>query len=92
MSAASDLTVGGPTLAAHAFDAGLVDERHLFVCPVLVGDGKPAFPDDTGVQLDLLEERQFDNGVVYLRYAPRSDLKDRRARGRPGDGGSQRRR
>jgi dihydrofolate reductase len=42
-STASDLTVGGPTLAAHAFNAGLVDECHLFVCPVLVAEGKPAF-------------------------------------------------
>ena len=67
-SAASDFTVGGPTLAAHAFNAALVDECHLFVHPVLVGQGKPAFPGDARIQLELLDERRFDNGVVNLRY------------------------
>jgi dihydrofolate reductase len=65
-SAASDLTVGGPTLAAHAFNAGLVDEYHLFVHPVLVGEGKAAFPGG-GVPLKLQQEHRFDNGVMYLR-------------------------
>ena len=67
-SAASDLTVGGATLAAHAFDAELVDECQLLIYPVLVGEGKPAFPSDAHVQLDLLEEHRFGNGVVNLRY------------------------
>jgi dihydrofolate reductase len=67
-SAASDLTVGGATLAAHAFNAGLVDECQLFIHPVLVGEGKPAFPSDARFQLDLLEEHRFGNGVVNLRY------------------------
>jgi dihydrofolate reductase len=67
-SAASDITVGGATLAAHAFNAGLVDECDLFIYPMLVGGGKPAFPIDAGVQLDLLEEHRFTNGVVNLRY------------------------
>ena len=67
-SAATDLTVGGSTLAAHAFNAGLVDECQLFVHPVLVGEGKPAFPRDSGVQLELLEEHRFGNGVMNLRY------------------------
>ena len=67
-SAASDLTVGGSTLAAHAFYAGLVDECQLFMYPVLVGDGKSAFPTDARIQLDLLEEHRFGNGVVHLRY------------------------
>jgi dihydrofolate reductase len=71
-SAASDLTVGGPTLAAHAFDAGLVDECQLFICPVLVGEGKPAFPSDARIQLELLEERRFGSGVVYVRYRTHS--------------------
>ena len=68
-SAAMDLTVGGPTLAAHAFQAGLVDEIHLFVYPVLVGRGKPALPDDMRATLELLDERRFSNGAVYLRYS-----------------------
>jgi len=67
-SAASGLTIGGPTLAAHAFSAGLVDECQLFIYPVLLGAGKPAFPSDAGGQLDLLEEHRFRNGVVNLRY------------------------
>ena len=67
-SAASDLTVGGPTLAAHAFAAGLVDECQLFIYPVLVGQGKPAFPRDARVQLELLEEHRLTNGVVHLHY------------------------
>jgi dihydrofolate reductase len=67
-SAISDLTVGGPTLAAHAFKAGLVDECQLFMYPVLVGQGKPAFPSDARIQLELLEERRFGNGVVNLHY------------------------
>jgi dihydrofolate reductase len=67
-SAAGDLTVGGPTLAAHAFNAGLVDECQLFIYPVLVGEGKPAFPSDDRVELELLEEHRFGNGVVNLRY------------------------
>jgi dihydrofolate reductase len=67
-SAASDLTVGGPTLAAHALHAGLLDECQLLVYPVVVGEGRPAFPSDARVQLDLLEENRFGNGVVNLRY------------------------
>jgi dihydrofolate reductase len=67
-SAARDLAVAGPTLAAHAFKAGLVDECQLFMYPVLVGGGKPAFPSDARIQLELLEEHRFGNGVVYLRY------------------------
>jgi dihydrofolate reductase len=71
-SAVSDLTVGGATLAAHAFRAGLVDECHLFVCPALVGEGKPAFPRDARLQLELQDEHRFGNGVVYLRYRTQS--------------------
>jgi dihydrofolate reductase len=67
-SADADLTIGGAALAAHAFDAGLVDECHLFVAPVVVGHGKPAFSDTERVRLELLDEHRFDNGVVYLRY------------------------
>jgi dihydrofolate reductase len=67
-SATSDLTVGGANLAAHAFKAGLVDECHLFIYPVLVGGGKPSLPSGTRAALELLDERRFSNGVVYLRY------------------------
>jgi dihydrofolate reductase len=67
-SAAGDLTVGGPALAAHAFNAGLVDECQLFIHPVVVGGGKPAFQTGGRIHLDLLEEHRFGNGVVNLRY------------------------
>jgi dihydrofolate reductase len=67
-SAAGDLTVGGPTLAAHAFNAGLVDECQLLIHPVVLGAGKSAFPIGDHVPLDLLEEHRFANGVVNLRY------------------------
>ena len=67
-AASSDLAVGGPNLAAHAFEAGLVDECHLFICPVLVGRGKPSLPSELHTKLELLDERRFDHGVVYVRY------------------------
>jgi dihydrofolate reductase len=67
-SAASDFTVGGSTLATHAINAGLVDECQLFIHPVVVGRGKPAFPSDARVQLELLEEHRFGSGVVNLSY------------------------
>ena len=67
-SAGRDLTVGGPDLAAQAFRAGLVDECQLFLTPVIVGGGKRALPDKARVGLELLDERRFGNGVVYLRY------------------------
>lgn len=67
-SVAGDLAVGGAALAAHAFSAGLVDECHLFVHPVVLGDGKPAFSRDTRARLELLDERRFGNGTVYLRH------------------------
>jgi dihydrofolate reductase len=67
-SATSDLTVGGAHLAAHALKAGLVDECHLFIHPVIVGGGKPALPSDTRSELELLDDRRLSNGVVYLRY------------------------
>jgi dihydrofolate reductase len=63
-----DITVGGPKLAAHAIKAGLVDEYHLFVTPILVGGGNPALPDDVRVALELVDERRFDGGVVHLHY------------------------
>ena len=63
-----DLSVGGAELAAHAFRAGLVDECHLFLAPVLVGAGKRCLPPDVRLELELLDERRFGNGMVYLRY------------------------
>jgi dihydrofolate reductase len=63
-----DLSVGGPHLAAHAFRAGLVDEVQLFVCPVSVGGGNQFLPAGVRLDLKLVEQLRFANGVVYLRY------------------------
>jgi dihydrofolate reductase len=67
-----DITVGGPVLAAEALKAGLVDECHLIVCPVSVGGGKKSLPSGVRLAFELLAERRFANGAVYLRYASRS--------------------
>ncbi len=64
-----DIGVGGPELAGQALAAGLVDEVQLFLSPITLGGGNRALPDGVRVALDLLEERRFGNGVVYLRYA-----------------------
>jgi dihydrofolate reductase len=70
-AAASDLSVGGPHLAEQALRAALVDEIHLFLSPVVVGGGNPALPDDLRLDLELLDERRFANGVVHVHYAVR---------------------
>jgi dihydrofolate reductase len=72
-AAGRDLAVGGPELAAHAFRAGLIDECHLFVAPIVVGGGKQSLPDDVRLELELLDERRFRNGMVHLRYRTKSD-------------------
>jgi dihydrofolate reductase len=67
-SAERDIAVGGPGLAASALAAGLVDELHLFAVPVLVGGGTRALPDRVRIDLELVDQRSFASGVVYLRY------------------------
>jgi dihydrofolate reductase len=67
-----DLIVGGPELASQAFEAGLVDECHLFVAPMVVGGGKRSLPDNVRMKLELLDERRFVSGMVYLYYRTRS--------------------
>jgi dihydrofolate reductase len=71
-AAERDLAVGGPELAAQAFEAGLVDELHLFVAPIVVGGGKQSLPDNVRLKLELLDERRFGRGMVYLRYRTRT--------------------
>lgn len=70
-AASRDLLVGGPNLAAQAFAAGLVDEVQLFVWPVILGGRNPALPPNTRIDLALVDEHPFDNGVVQLRYCVR---------------------
>jgi dihydrofolate reductase len=75
-AASRDITVGGANLAAEAFRAGLVDECHLFLTPLLVGGGTQALPDNIRLKLDLLDERRFDNSVVHLHYRARFNTSD----------------
>jgi len=69
--AGRDLSVRGPELAAQAFKAGLVEECHLFVAPMVVGGGKRSLPDNVRLKLELLDERRFESGMVYLHYRSR---------------------
>jgi dihydrofolate reductase len=70
--AGRDLTVGGPALAGQALKAGLVDECHLFVAPIVVGGGTQALPTGVRLTLDLLDERRFRSGMVHLHYRIRT--------------------
>jgi dihydrofolate reductase len=70
--AGRDISMGGHKLAAQAIEAGLVDEWHLFVTPIVVGGGKRSLPDDVRVKLELLDERRFEGGVVHLHYRTRT--------------------
>jgi len=63
-----DLSVDGPNLAAQAIKLGLVDEYHLFITTSVVGGGKRFFPDGVRLELELVDERHFGSGLVYLRY------------------------
>ena len=67
-SSRADIAIGGAELAGQALGAGLVDECHLFLCPIVVGGGKRALPDDVHAEFVLLEERRFGNDVVHLHY------------------------
>ncbi|WP_247045860.1 dihydrofolate reductase family protein [Arthrobacter rhizosphaerae] len=67
-----DIGIAGPDLASHAIRAGLVDEYRVYVTPMIVGGGKQFLPDDVRLGVELLEERRFASGVVYLRYRTRS--------------------
>jgi riboflavin biosynthesis pyrimidine reductase len=65
--ATRDVGVGGPELAAHAIRAGLVDEYHLLIAPIIVGSGNPYLPGKAAVKLELIDECRFDNGMVHVR-------------------------
>jgi dihydrofolate reductase len=66
-----DILIGGPELAAHAFRSGLVDECQLFLVPIILGGGKQSLPANVRLELELLQERRFGNGTVFLRYRTR---------------------
>ena len=67
-TAERDISIGGPHLAAQAIKAGLVDDYHLFVSPVIIGGGTRALPDGARLALELVAERRFRNGVVHMHY------------------------
>jgi dihydrofolate reductase len=67
-----DVSIGGPTLAAQAIGADLVDEYELYMTPFIVGGGLPALPSGARACLDLVDERRFASGVAYLRYRSRA--------------------
>ena len=71
-SATRDISVGGPDLAAQAIEAGLVDECHLFIAPIVVGGGKQSLPEGVRMNCELLDVRRFGNGVVHLHYRTRT--------------------
>jgi len=71
-TAGRDISVGGADLAAQAIKAGLVDEYHLFLTPIVVGGGHQSLPDNVRMELELLDERRFGNGVVHLHYRTKS--------------------
>jgi len=68
LSSTADIAVGGGELAGQAITAGLVDECHLLLCPIVVGGGKRSLPDNVRTQLELLDQRHFNSGVVHLHY------------------------
>ena len=68
VTAERDISVGGPDIAAQAIRAGLVDECHLFVAPIVVGGGTRFLPHNVRLELELLDERRFSSGVVHLHY------------------------
>ncbi len=68
-----DILIGGPNLASYAFNAGLIDECHLFLIPIIVGGGKQCLPNNVRLELELIEERRFGNGMIFLRYRTRQE-------------------
>lgn len=68
VEASADISVSGPELASHAFRAGLVDECQFYISPIVIGGGKRFLPEDLRVNLELLGQQRFRNGVVYLHY------------------------
>jgi dihydrofolate reductase len=67
-TAAADIAVGGSELAGKALAAGLVDELRVLLNPVIVGGGKRALPDHVWTELELIDERRFQGGVVHVGY------------------------
>lgn len=68
--------IGGATLATQVLRAGLLDELLLFIHPVVLGNGRRLFDGDVGqLELDLIENTTYDDGVLLHRYAVRGARK-----------------
>ena len=67
-----DILIGGPALAAHTFRAGLVDQCHFFLSPIVAGGGKEGLPRDVRLELELEDQRRFPNGTAFLQYRTRT--------------------
>lgn len=67
-SAAGGIMIGGPTLAAAAFRAGLVDVVDQVLLPIVIGGGLPVFPGGVRLGLELEAERRFACGAVAVRH------------------------
>jgi len=63
-----DFDIGGPHLAAQAIKAGIVDEYHQIIVPIIIGGGNYWLPKDVKIQLKLADLRKFENGFVHLQY------------------------
>ena len=61
---------GSATLARSLLRAGLVDELHLMIHPVVVGEGARLFPDGDRHGFELADSKAFESGVVYAVYEP----------------------
>jgi riboflavin biosynthesis pyrimidine reductase len=67
-----DVSVAGPNLARQLMAAGLLDEIHLFLTPIVLGGGTPALSHDFDTRFELLKVDRFEKGVVHLHYRTRS--------------------
>ena len=63
-----DFDISGPHLAAEAIKAGIVDEYHQILVPVIIGSGNYWLPKDVQVNLELVDVRKFENVFVHLKY------------------------
>lgn len=68
---------GSSELVPVLLDAGLVDELHVFVFPVVLGSGKRLFSGQTAADLRLLRSSTSPSGVVSAAYAVAAALRAR---------------
>jgi dihydrofolate reductase len=68
------IAYGGASFDSSLIRAGLVDEFHLFINPVAIGNGMTIFKDLNKIQkFDLVKSVAFDCGIIGLHYEPKRD-------------------